>query len=108
MRKYTQQELEEMPLEKFKRVMKEKGVPFHRHYMYYDPMYGRKDPEDYIPYAPELPQCPRCKTYTDDPEHWCGSVGLVLSYGPESPRFWTGDWVAFWEKEELPPWLRRH
>lgn len=27
--------------------------------------------------ALELTQCPRCQTYTDDPEHWCGSVALV-------------------------------
>ena len=32
---------------------------------------------------------------------------LVLYYGPESPRFWSGDWVAFWEPDELPPWLKK-
>ena len=35
------------------------------------------------------------------------SVALVLYYGPESPRFWSGDWVAFCELPiKLPPWLR--
>jgi len=36
------------------------------------------------------------------------SVALVLYYGPESPRFWSGDWVAFCEFPiKLPPWLEK-
>ena len=34
----------------------------------------------------ELPQCSRCGVYTNDPEHYCGSVALV--HYNFSPQFW--------------------
>jgi len=40
--------------------------------------------------TPELPQCPRCGTYTDDPEHYCGSVALVKII--ETPHNWSWIW----------------
>ncbi len=64
------------PLEKFKKRMKEQGIPFHRQYMYAEP----------IAATPELSQCQRCWVYTNDPEHYCGSVALVT--GADGPRVW--------------------
>jgi len=37
-----------------------------------------------------------------------GKLTLVLYYGPESPRFWSGDWIRFVELPmRLPPWLQK-
>jgi len=36
-------------------------------------------------FTPELTQCPKCEVYTDNPEHWCGSVALVVE--EDTPRF---------------------
>ena len=47
--------------------------------------WGILNPHKYT--TKELAQCPRCQLYTDDPEHWCGSVALVPIY--DTPLYWT-------------------
>jgi len=72
-----------------------KIVPGWTQEMYDDCVYN-KDERFVHEVTPELPQCPRCNLYTDDPEHYCGSVALVQSCNgnhPESPRFWR--WLLF-------------
>jgi len=93
--------------------MKAKGIPHHRHYMYmnmkateervieehlsgpnherYKNLITQEMRDDCVYFgqkatAKEIPQCPCCKLYTDDPEHWCGSVALVT--GADGPRVW--------------------
>lgn len=41
----------------------------------------------------EMTLCPRCQVYHDDPEHWCGSVALVLFASKDRPQFWR---TYFW------------
>jgi len=43
--------------------------------------------------ASEIPQCPRCQLYTDDPEHYCGSVALVVK--EDTPQAWRDHWTFY-------------
>ena len=72
-----------------------RGIPFHRHYMYMDFNEAKKriNEDLYINSftTPELTQCPRCKIYTDDPEHWCGSVAVVRYW--DTPDRWRNHFL---------------
>lgn len=67
----------------------------------FDPIdWSHEEHSDYLKFFP----------YPSDIPDWLRAVpphrALVLYRGPESPRFWSGDWIRYWEPEELPPWLK--
>jgi len=63
-------------------------------------------PPDYVAYIDAEGEiitkkyCPKCERYTVNPEHYCGSVALVIF--EDSPQFWEDYFAYFWFDAVIP------